>query len=62
MSGHILHETLTKKLEANIIPALRVEAENAPLFVARRLFRVTKLLSSRLDWCIFSHNRGAYEK
>jgi len=37
-------------------------AENAPLSVACRLFRTTKLHSSRLDWCIFSHNRGGYER
>ena len=38
-------------------PALRVVAKLAPLFVARRLFGVTKLLSSRLNWHLFSNNR-----
>jgi len=64
--------------------ALRVEAENAPLCVTPRLFRITtktpgaflsaspkgvrymdvshKRHSSCLDWYIFSHNRGGYEK
>jgi len=37
-------------------PALRVASENAPLGVTRRLFGVTKLRSSCLDWCIFRHN------
>ena len=38
--------------------ALRVAAEKAPLRVARRSFGVANLLSSRLDWRFFSHNRG----
>ena len=37
-------------------PALRVEAKKAPLCVARRLFGMTKLLSSRRDWRFFSLN------
>ena len=36
--------------------ARRVEAEKAPLVVAHRSFRITKPLSSRLDWRFFSHN------
>lgn len=36
--------------------ALWVEAEKTPLFVAHRSFRITKPLSSRLDWRFFSHN------
>ncbi len=39
-----------------MVPALRVVAKVPPLVVARRLFGVTKLLSSRLDWRYFSHN------
>ena len=58
----ILHKSFSTQLGGKIAPALRVEAENAPLRVARRLFRMTKPLSSRLDWCIFSHNRGGYER
>jgi len=41
-------------------PALRVVTEFTPLFVARRSFGDTKLLSSRLDWREFSHNRSNY--
>lgn len=37
--------------------ALRVLAKKAPLFVVRRLFGKTKLLSLRLDWRFFSQNR-----
>tara|TARA_R110000787_G_scaffold50082_1_gene119680 strand:- start:1365 stop:1601 length:237 start_codon:yes stop_codon:yes gene_type:complete len=40
--------SLPPLLEANTVPALRVEAEKAPLHVARHLFRMTKLHSSRL--------------
>ncbi|MCW4344424.1 MAG: hypothetical protein N0E48_13895 [Candidatus Thiodiazotropha endolucinida] len=32
--------------------------EKAPLGVARRSFGITKLLSSRLDWRFFRHNRA----
>ncbi len=39
-------------------PALRVVAKKPPLVVARRLFGMTKLHSSRLDWHFFSRNRG----
>ncbi|MEW8544311.1 MAG: hypothetical protein AB2693_12325 [Candidatus Thiodiazotropha sp.] len=39
-------------------PALRVAPEKAPLGVARRSFGITKLLSSRLDWLFFRHNRA----
>jgi len=37
-------------------PALRVASEKAPRCVARRLFGVTKLRSSRLDWRFFRRN------
>jgi hypothetical protein len=39
---------------AKIAPALRVVAEKASIGVARRLFRMAKLLSSRLDRRFFS--------
>jgi hypothetical protein len=45
-------------LGGKIAPALRVAPEKASLVVARRLFGVTKLLSSRLDWRFFRHNRA----
>ena len=35
---------------------------HTPVCVTRHLFRTTKRHSSRLDWCIFSHNRGGYER
>jgi len=38
-------------------PALRVASETAPLGVARRLFGMTKLLSSRLDCRCFRGNK-----
>jgi hypothetical protein len=38
-------------------PALRVEPDNALLFVARRLFGTTKLRSSRLDQRVVRLNR-----
>ncbi|MEW8545764.1 MAG: hypothetical protein AB2693_19760 [Candidatus Thiodiazotropha sp.] len=44
-------------LGAITAPALRVVPEKAPLGVARRSFGITKLLSSRLDWCFFRPNR-----
>jgi len=40
----------------NTNPIDSVAPEKAPLIVARRSFGVTKLLSSRLDWCFFRHN------
>ena len=36
-------------------------ARKAPLGVARRLFGMTKLLSSRLDWRFFRLNSGDHE-
>ncbi|MCW4344620.1 MAG: hypothetical protein N0E48_14880 [Candidatus Thiodiazotropha endolucinida] len=45
-------------LDGKIAPALRVAPEKAPLGVARRSFGITKLLSSRLDWCFFRRNRA----
>jgi hypothetical protein len=45
-------------LGGKIAPALRVAPEKAPLVVARLLFGITKLHSSRLDWRFFSHNRA----
>ena len=44
-----------------MVPALRVEPENAPLGVAHRSFGMTKPHSSRLDWRFFRLNRGEYE-
>lgn len=52
------HKRLITKLGAKLAPALRVVAKKAPLSVARRSFGVTKPLSSRLDWRLFSHNIG----
>jgi len=49
-------------LKAKIVPALRVEPEKAPLGGARRLFGMTKLLSSRLDWRFFRLNSGEDER
>jgi hypothetical protein len=37
---------------------LRVDAENAPYCVIRRLFGITKLHSSCLVWRIFGVNSG----
>jgi hypothetical protein len=45
----ILNKWLATTLGAKMAPALRVEAKKAPLCVARRLFGMTKLLSSRRD-------------
>ncbi len=56
-----LHKSFPTPWGKKIVPALWVVTENAPLYVTRHLFRTTKLHSSRLDWCIFSHNRGGYE-
>jgi hypothetical protein len=49
-----LHKRLTTPPGAKIAPALRVVAEKASIGVARRLFRMAKLLSSRLDRRFFS--------
>ena len=57
-----LHKSFPTPWGKKIVPALWVVTENAPLYVTRHLFRTTKLHSSRLDWCIFSHNRGGYER
>ncbi|MCW4344569.1 MAG: hypothetical protein N0E48_14625 [Candidatus Thiodiazotropha endolucinida] len=54
----ILHERMITPLGAKTAPALRVVPEKAPLGVARRSFGITKLLSSRLDWRFFRHNRA----
>ncbi|MEW8543103.1 MAG: hypothetical protein AB2693_06170 [Candidatus Thiodiazotropha sp.] len=54
-------------LDGKIAPALWVAPrrkcpwgapEKAPLGVARRSFGITKLLSSRLDWCFFRRKRA----
>jgi len=50
-----LHERVITQLGKKMGPAsfsttIGVESNNSPLSVARRLFGVTKLLSSRLDW------------
>ena len=57
-----LHKSFPTPWGKKIVPALWVVTENAPLYVTRHLFRTIKLHSSRLDWCIFSHNRGGYER
>ena len=46
----ILHKRMITPLGSKIASALRVASENVPLSVARHLFGITKLLSSRLDW------------
>jgi hypothetical protein len=52
---------VTTLLKAKRVPALRVEPEKTSLCVARRLFGMTKLLSSRLDWRFFRLNSDEYE-
>ena len=47
---------MTTQPGGKMAPSLGVVAEKVPLVVARRSFGFTKLLSSRLDWRIFSHN------
>ena len=53
----IPHKRPITQLGAKRAPALRVAAVKAPLVVAHRSFRMTKLLSSRLNWRFYSHNR-----
>ena len=55
------HEQLITPWGEKIVPALRVVPEKAPLIVARRLFGMTKLRFSRLDWHFFRCNSGENE-
>ncbi|VAW41635.1 hypothetical protein MNBD_CHLOROFLEXI01-503, partial [hydrothermal vent metagenome] len=57
----VLHKRLTTPQGGKSGPALRVASEKAPLGVARRLFGVTKLLSSCLDWRFFRRNSDENE-
>jgi len=57
-----LHHRLTTMLRENMDPARRVATGQSPLVVARRLFRLTKLRSSRLDWRLATHNGGDHHR
>ena len=51
-----LQKRLLSQLYGKIVLSLRVESKKTPLGVARLSFRITKLLSSRLDWRSFRLN------
>jgi len=55
----VLHKRAITLLGKKTGPALRVAAEKTPCRVVRRSFEISKPLSSRLAWRLFSRKRTA---